>query len=459
MSENKLLFKLAIENTAPNKALRKRIQLNMKKYHDKVKLGKVQFNDLEKTRTEAHNIKKHALQHAHKYLLEFESNFTKNGGKVIWAKDSQEALSAIERILVEKESKRIVKSKSMITEEIELNAFLESRAYNSKETDLGEFIVQMRKEKPYHIVTPAMHLNLYDISKTFHMEYNTELNASAETLTEFTRNYLKEHFRKADVGITGANFIVPDTGSIVLVENEGNARLCASLPKVHIALVGIEKLIPTLEDLDLFLPLLSTYGTDQKTTVYNSIISGPKQDGESDGPEEMYVILLDNGRSKMMKDPALFDALMCIRCGACLNNCPVYQTIGGHSYNSSYPGPIGAVISPYIGENSFSDYAHLSHASSLCGSCTDNCPVKINIHEMLHLNRVYDYDEENYSKKEYLLWQAWKKASLNRSLMNAPHFSKKIFGNLVLNKLWGNERTLRAFPKKTFNQLWKEGKV
>ena len=265
-------------------------------------------------------------------------------------------------------------------------------------------------------------------------------------------NYVK--YTEAEVGVTGANFIVADIGGIAITENEGNARLSCSMPKTHIVVVGIEKVIPSMTDLAMFWPLLSTFGTGQKVTVYNSIITGPKQPNEKDGPEEMYVILLDNGRTNLLQNTKAREALYCIRCGACLNACPVYKNIGGHSYETTYSGPIGSVITPHL--KGMTDYKHLSNASSLCGNCTEVCPVRINLHELLLENRHDAVVEGNSSIAERIAWKVWKSASMNRKMMNQ---GSGVLKNWVVNKVfkgWTTHRSNLDFSQKTFNELWQE---
>jgi L-lactate dehydrogenase complex protein LldF len=280
----------------------------------------------------------------------------------------------------------------MVTEEIKLNAFLEKNGVESLETDLGEYIVQLAGQHPYHIVTPAMHMSKEDVAELFTKKFDLKPNSTPEEITSFVRGLLREKFYNAEVGITGANFLVAETGSVCLTENEGNALMSVSFPKVHIVVAGIEKLIPRLSDLDLFWPLLATHGTGQNITVYNSIISGPRQDDESDGPDEMYVILLDNNRTELLGKKNQRRSLTCIRCGACLNACPVYKNIGGHAYGTTYSGPIGSVITPWLA--GMKEFKHLSYASSLCGSCTEVCPVKVNLHELLLYNRSDSYSRD-----------------------------------------------------------------
>ncbi len=433
---------------------RKKINFNIGKYNAVVPKGKLQFTDLARVRELAKNKKWEAIEHLDLHLTQFENQITKRGAKVFWAEDSEQALSFIGEICKEKSCKSLVKSKSMATEEIHLNAYLESIGVESVETDLGEYIQQLDGEAPYHIVTPAMHKSKEDVAKLFAEKLGTDINMTPEELTLVARKNLREKYTQAEIGVTGANFIISDIGAIAVTENEGNARLSAAWPKTHIVIVGIEKVIPSINDLGLFWPLLSTFGTGQQVTVYNSIISGPKKEEETDGPEEMYVILLDNGRTELLANAKSREALYCIRCGACLNACPVYKNIGGHAYETTYSGPIGSVITPHL--RGMHDYKHLSYASSLCGNCTEVCPVKINLHELLLDNRREAVIEGESSFAEKFAWKMWKQASLSRTLMNQGNAPIK---NWVINKMfkgWSDKRAPLEFPKKTFNQLWKE---
>ena len=433
---------------------RRKINFNIGKYNAVVPKGKEQFTDLESVRERAKNRKWEAIEHLDTYLTQFEDQLTKRGGQVLWAEDAAQALDHIGKIAAEKNCRSIVKSKSMVTEEIHLNDYLESLGIESVETDLGEYIQQMDGEAPYHIVTPAMHKSKEDVAKLFNEKLGTDINLTPEELTLVARKNLRDKYVQAEIGVTGANFIIPDIGGIALTENEGNARLSASWPKTHIVIVGIEKVIPSISDLGLFWPLLATFGTGQQVTVYNSIISGPRQADEQDGPEEMIVILLDNGRTELLANAKTREALYCIRCGACLNACPVYKNIGGHSYDTTYSGPIGSVITPHL--RGMHDYKHLSYASSLCGNCTEVCPVRINLHELLLENRKESVDAGETNFAESFAWKMWKQASLNRTLMNQGNATIK---NWVINKIfkgWTNQRGPLAFPNKTFNQLWRE---
>ena len=433
---------------------RRKLNFNISKYNAVVPKGKAQFTDLNRVRELAKNKKWEAIEHLDLYLTQFEDQITKRGAKVFWAEDSEQALNFIGDLCKEKQCKSVVKSKSMVTEEIHLNDYLTSIGVESVETDLGEYIQQMDGEAPYHIVTPAMHKSKEDVAQLFNKHLGTDISLTPEQLTLVARKNLRDKYVQAEIGITGANFILSDIGGIALTENEGNARLSVAWPKTHVVIVGIEKTIPSMNDLGLFWPLLATYGTGQQITVYNSIITGPRQPGEVDGPEEMYVILLDNGRTDLLSNAKAREALYCIRCGACLNACPVYKNIGGHAYDTTYSGPIGSVITPHL--RGMHDYKHLSYASSLCGSCTEVCPVKINIHELLLENRRESVVAGESDFAEKFAWKMWKNASLSRMLMNQGNATIK---NWVINKMfkgWSNQRAPLEFPKKTFNQLWNE---
>ncbi len=448
-------FLAEAEKTAFDAELHKKIRFNIGRYQRKVVQGKAQYADLEGARQRAKNLKYKAIEHLDSYLLDFEKNFTRNGGKVIWARDEKEAIEAILKIAGKRNARKAVKSKSMVTEEIQLNAHLEKSGIKVVESDLGEFIVQLAGETPFHIVTPAMHKSKEDVARLFHEKFDTPPGAGPEELTLKARELLRNEYLSADIGITGVNFILPDIGGIAITENEGNARLSTTYPPVHIAIAGIEKMIPAFEDLAHFWPLLASYGTGQRLTVYNSVFTGPKGGNEADGPEEMYVILLDNGRSRLLEDPAIRESLYCIRCGSCLNACPVYQSIGGHNYRSPYSGPIGAVISPHL--FGMEKYGHLSYASSLCGSCTENCPVNIQLHDLLLKNREIAVDEGLFMKKEKLGWKLWRKGMMKRKRLNRASAGLKSFVlRYLFKKTWGKRRELPLFPAKSFNQQWRE---
>lgn len=431
------------------------LNFNIGKYHAAVQGGMKQYADHEQARNQASFIKTHAINHLDKYLLEWESNFTHNGGKVIWARNRQEALQEIIKIFKAKQAKLVVKSKSMVTEELHLNEFLEGNGIESLETDLGEWIVQMAGQKPYHIVTPAMHMSKGDVADLFAEKFDMPRTDNAEELVAVARRYMREKYTLADVGITGGNFLVADVGGVAVTENEGNARMSVSFPKVHIAIVGIEKMVPSLSDLDLFWPLLATSGTGQQVTVYNTVLTGPRQRTESDGPDEMYVVLLDNGRTELLADPEKRQALNCIRCGACLNACPVYRSVGGHAYGSTYSGPIGSVITPHY--EGMEKFRHLSYASSLCGACTSVCPVRIDLHNLLLLNRRQAVTEGLVTDTERRAMAGFRFTMKNRWMLDIPLGKLKtwLIGKLFHGS-WGKRRADMEFPNKNFKALWKD---
>lgn len=448
-------FIAASETKAFDLDHRRIINYNIGKYNTAVERGLSKFANLENSKRKAHTVKWKVMENLDKLLPEFESNFQRKGGKVIWANDADEANKEILNIIKKAGAKTVIKSKSMVTEEIQLNEFLEHNHIDTLESDLGEYIVQLLGQKPYHIVTPAMHLSKEDIAKLFNEKFGTPLDATPEQLTLKARELLREKYTSSDIGITGGNFLIADSGSIALTENEGNARLTTTFPKIHIAVIGIEKIIPSINDLDLFWPLLSTHGTGQNLTVYNTILGGPRQANETDGPEEMYVILLDNGRTNLLAQKDQRQALYCIRCGACLNACPVYKNIGGHTYDTTYSGPIGSIITPHMA--GMKEFKHLSYASSLCGKCSEVCPVKIDIHKILLFNRRDAVIDSLSPRSESIGWKGWKMGMMKRKMMDMLGGKWK---NLILKKFfkksWGSHRELPEVAAKSFSRQWQE---
>ncbi|MBK8977994.1 MAG: iron-sulfur cluster-binding protein [Planctomycetes bacterium] len=347
-------------------------------------VGAVEFDAL---RDRARAIKDHTLERLDHYLEQFAERATARGVRVHWARDAEECC-AIVAALCEgalqgrpEASRTIVKSKSMTSEEVRLGEHLERAGFTSVETDLGEWIVQLAGEAPSHIIVPAIHKTKAQIAELFAERVGTAPDADEQALTAAARRVLRERFAEAGIGISGVNFAIAETGSFLVLENEGNARLSITAPRVHIALMGIEKVVPRLADLDVFLKLLPRSGTGQHLTTYQTLITGPKSDPAMEGPDEVHVVVLDNGRSRMLEQAVTRQSLACIRCGACLNACPVYQQVGGHAYGSVYPGPIGAVITPQLA--GLERGAQLPFASSLCGACRDVCPVRIDIPGLL----------------------------------------------------------------------------
>jgi L-lactate dehydrogenase complex protein LldF len=347
-----------------------------------------------------------------------------------------------------------VKSKSMTTEEIDLNHTAESVGCRSVETDLGEFIVQIAGEKPYHIVTPAMHKSKGDIARLFHEQFATPIDSTPEEMTDFVRKMLRKQYPEAEIGVTGANFLIAETGSISVTENEGNGLMTTAFPKVHIVVAGIEKIIPKLNHLGLLYPVLASHGTGQQITAYNSIISGPRKAKETDGPEKMYIILLDNGRTELFGDDESYEALACIRCGACLNACPVYKTIGGYTYDTTYSGPIGSVLTPFL--KGFKDFSHLSFASTLCGKCVEVCPVKIPLTDILLTNRRKAVEQGYRPMYEKIAMKGFSLATSDRKRMDMAGGKIKNIVTLPLNKVgWGPHRLMPDFASQSFSARMK----
>jgi L-lactate dehydrogenase complex protein LldF len=457
-------FNAAARSTTADLHHREWIQKALGGYYAKRDENKDRFQSWSSARTAAAAIKQEAITHLDRYLVEFADRLEARGAKVFWAPDAQEARDYIVRLAREKQVRSIIKSKSMTSEEIHLNDTLEREGFEVVESDLGEYIVQLRKEAPYHLVFPAMHLNRGQISDLFQDKLGSKPTNNPGDLTMIARNVMRRKFCEADMGISGANFAIAETGMISITENEGNARLTTSLPPIHVAIVGIEKVLPKLTDLALFLPMLSTAGAGQLLTCYNTFYGGPRQPGEPDGPREFHVVLLDNGRTRLLADAEQRNALRCIRCGACLNVCPVYKNVGGHSYGTTYQGPIGSVITPHL--RGLRDWKHLSQASSLCGACTEACPVKIDLHHHLLRNRRNAVTSQT-SVPEKLLYQGF------AFVMRRPEFYRLAAGiarllrpmqwlvqGTWLDPLrpWTKTRSFPAFAAKSFREQWNQRK-
>lgn len=415
-------------------------------------------------RSHAKRIKEHTLAHLDQYLEQLEASIQRVGGQVHWAADAAAAQAIVKEIAFANGVKKVVKSKSMTSEEIHLNAALEADGMEVVETDFGEFIIQLAGERPSHLVAPAVHHTRESIARVLSEKLGMELPDDPVILARAGRRVLREHFRTADMGISGANFAVAETGTIVLITNEGNGRLTTTWPRVHVAIMGMEKVIPRLADLPVFLKLLARAATGQPLSVYTSILTGPRHDEDVDGPDEMHLIILDNGRSSILGTP-FRESLQCIRCGACLNACPVYRRIGGHAYGGTYSGPIGSILTPLY--DSVKENPHLPHASSLCGACLAACPVKINIPQMLiGLREVQHHEQPSHGESlayrtwatllrmpwlyRFALrlarpWLRWRAKDGWRSTMPGPSGG------------WTASRDFPAPARRSFQELWKRG--
>ncbi|SDT85963.1 L-lactate dehydrogenase complex protein LldF [Verrucomicrobium sp. GAS474] len=456
------IFRHDIRETTADVPRRTFVRRALSGYFAKRYLIQDAYADWQAARSVASAVKFNAVNHLAEHLETFTKQAEARGTKVFFASNGKQARDYVSALCREKGVRSIVKAKTMTGEEIHLNEALEHEGYRVVESDLGEFIVQLRKEAPYHFVFPCMHLKREEIRETFEKSIGGITSDEPEALTMVARRVLRQEFVKADLGISGGNFLVAETGQVSITENEGNARLTCALPRIHVALVGIEKVVPRFEDLALFLPMLGTAGAGQNLTGYNTLYSGPRQPGETDGPEEFHVILLDNHRTRLLADPEQRDALHCIRCGACLNVCPIFKNIGGHAYGTTYQGPIGSVITPHL--RGLQDWKHLSSASSLCGACTETCPVKIDLHHHLLRNRRNAVKEQG-TWWERLLFRGFGFAASHAGLFRLGSalavpalkvqalFSGKWFDPAAL---WTKSRTLPPPPSKTFQQLWAE---
>ncbi len=425
----------------------------------------------EQMRERASAIKAHTLENLDYYLELTDKMVTRNGGHVHFAADADEAARIVLDIAKQAEVKQVIKSKSMVSEEMELNRRFEEAGVEPVETDLGEYIIQLAGETPFHIIAPAMHKSRQEVSALFQQWLKSAPTNEIKQLCSIARDALREKFRTADMGVSGANFVVAETGTVVLVTNEGNGRMTTSLPRVHVAISGIEKVIPAVEDVSLFLRLLPRSATGQRITSYNSFVGGPRGQSDEDGPEEFHLVLVDNGRLNLLRDPEFREALKCIRCGACLNTCPVYRKIGGHAYGWVYSGPIGAVITPMLtGVKGAKD---LPYASTLCGACRDVCPVKIDLPKLLLRLRQREAEGDPAGERsstwfERMLMGRWSNAVKTREAMERSARLGRLLQRPVkrsgrIRRLpvpmlsgWSRGRDFPPLAPKSFAQTWRE---
>lgn len=430
------------------------------------------FADAEATealRETGSRIKARGLARLPELLEQLETRCTQNGITVHWAETPEEANRIVLSIMERHGARKVVKGKSMVSEEMHFNAFMGAHGKEALETDLGEFIIQLNNEPPSHIIVPAIHKNRKQIGKIFADKLpGTAYTEDTDILLATARKILREHYRTADMGLSGVNFAVAETGTLCLVENEGNGRMCTTVPPVHVALMGLEKVVEKLEDVPPLYRLLCGSATGQRITTYFNMIKGPRAKGEKDGPKEVHLVILDNGRSRMLGDPQLRQVLQCIRCGTCLNHCPVYTRIGGHAYASTYPGPIGSMLMPQL--DGLAAKGELAFASSLCNACSEVCPVKIPIPELMRRMR-----NESYAKKgsgvipghgfkrnpvESLIWKGWRYTQtlplLNRAMLKALAISGRLLPRVGPLKAWTRVRSKPVFAKESLKQLTRQ---
>jgi L-lactate dehydrogenase complex protein LldF len=417
-------------------------------------------------REQGRQVRSHVIQHLDYYLAQFSDNFRRLGGHVHFAADAAEARAIVRGIAERAQAKLVVKSKSMVSEEIEINHELARADIECVETDLGEWIIQLAGETPSHLIIPAIHKNRQQVKDLFEGAGARGLNTETAVLAGFARQRLRERFLSADIGISGCNFAIAESGSVALFTNEGNGRMVTTLPKTHVVIMGMERILPTLADLELMANLLPRSATGQKLTTYLNLVTGPRHEGETDGAREMHVVILDNGRSAQLGDPEFRDVLNCIRCGACLNVCPVYRQIGGHAYGSVYSGPIGAVLTPLLTPNDRT--RELANASSLCGACFEACPVKIPLHDML----VHQRRRNAEAKQSVLELSAFRvfswifsrprwfrlSAQLGRSVAALLRRCSALpwLERLPLAREWARHRALPLPAKRSFREQFRE---
>ncbi|HDL4213583.1 TPA: LutB/LldF family L-lactate oxidation iron-sulfur protein [Mannheimia haemolytica] len=389
LQTNTLPFKQRVEQQVNNEIVRKALVKAQETIGANRQRMVDELGNWEEWRDDAKAIRNHVLANLDAYLYQLSEKVTQNGGHVFFAETAEEATDYIKKVAKAKNAKKIVKSKSMVTEEIGMNHVLEAEGIKVVETDLGEYLLQIVGDKPSHIVVPAIHKDRHRIRQEMHDVLGYQGSETPEEMTAFVRQKIREDFLEADIGISGCNFAVPETGSVCLVTNEGNLRMATTVPKTHIAVMGMERIAPTFKEVDVLITMLARSAVGAKLTAYNTWLTGPRLEGETDGPEEFHLVIVDNGRSKILESE-FQEVLRCIRCGACLNTCPAYRQIGGHGYGSIYPGPIGSVISPLLG--GYEEFKELPYACSLCTACNSVCPVKIPLAQLIlkHREKIAD---------------------------------------------------------------------
>lgn len=445
--------------------LRNAVKFTTERLRNGKKLAADEQGNWEEWRERGRHIRLHTIAHLDYYLTQFVENARANGAHVHFACTAAEAVSLTMQIAKHRQARSVVKSKSMVSEELHINRALEEAGIESVETDLGEYIIQLANEPPSHIIIPAIHKNRYQVADLLSQEAGEPLPPDTAVLAGFARKKLREKFLQADIGMTGCNFAIAESGSIVLFENEGNARMVSTVPKTQITLMGMERIIPTWDDLEVMATLLPRSATGQKLTVYMSGITGPRRTEDGDGPEELHIIIVDNGRSLQLGDPDFQELLNCIRCGACLNACPVYRHIGGHAYGGTYSGPIGAVLTPALNRN-VAEWDDIANASSLCGACYEACPVKIPLHDMLVYLRNRQATHGNAAQSEKIGMKAFRYVMsdhkrLKRVLKLGKIVQKLLMQNGMIKakigplKSWHKYRHTPGMPDRSFRDRWK----
>jgi len=458
-------FKERVETNLNDTFMRGAISAAQARFQTRRQARVEELGNWEEWRAHGEEIRKHVLENLDAYLYELSENVAKRGGHVFFAKTKEDASNYIKNIAIQKEAKKIVKSKSMVTEEINLNAALEEAGCKVVETDLAEFILQLNDhEPPSHIIVPSLHKNRHQIREIF-AKVGYDKSEQPEEMALFARKKLREEYLTADIGITGCNFAIAESGTVTLVTNEGNADLVSALPKTQIVVMGMERIVPTFEEMEVLVSLLTRSSVGQRLTSYITLLTGPKGENETDGPEEFHLVIVDNGRSKIL-GTEFQPILQCIRCAACVNVCPVYRHVGGHTYGSIYSGPIGAVLSPLLG--GYEDFKELPYASTLCGACTEVCPVKIPLHQLLHLHRQKIVEQEGKAPiSERLIMKAFGLGASTSPLFNmatkvaSPIMSPFVKDDKITSgpgplKAWTEVRDFPAPNKESFRHWMKQ---
>ena len=414
--------------------------------------GKENYRNLELEKQRAYTLRNKSLLNTEKLLVDFETHFAENGGKVLWARNADDALTMIFDLIRKEKANAIMRSNSTVLDEIELNGFLERKNIRVVETEVGRFVLQKGQQKSYHPLSPSIHLSKEENNAILTSNFKLKPDSSVKQMVNFVRHEVGVETQDVSICVTGANFLLSDTGGVVLTENEGNILKSTSLAKIHIVVAGIAKVIPNMDDLSVLLPLLSLHSNGQSMAACNSITFGPSTTGN--GPEQMYVILLDNNRSQLLAHETQRKVMSCIHCGACISICPVYKNIGGYSYGTKHIGPVGTVMAPLM--EGLEDYNYLNSACSLCGKCVDICPVKIPLDDLIIENRHLAIMEKTGSARYESLVKAMIWHCKTRKKMDGPLFFKKLEMKRLLGPLWGEKRPMPEFAAKSFSQQWRE---
>ncbi len=450
-------FNKNIHQSLADGSIKLKTQSAINRYAQQHNKSLEQFGSLELAKNRAAYAKWRVTENLDKYLIDFEASITRKGGKVIWAHDDVTALNEIEQQLKRLNAKLIIKSKTSIADEIGLTPYLNGKGFETKETDFGTFLLSSLKTKTSHAYMPLLHNEKSKVNESLNTSIRTSLSADENEIAKDIAEQLRSNYYSADVCITGANFLISDSGFVSITDNEGNIQLCTSFAKTHIVLAGIDKVLPSLSDIDIFYTLLSSYSTGQRISSYNTLYGPKNANIDNDSPSEFIVVLIDNGRSNLLQTHEQRDALHCIKCGACHHVCPVYTQIGGHAFkNNIESGPIGMVVTPL--KDGLADNKYLSEASTSCGNCSNVCPVNIDIHTHLLRNRRDARQIGLSTTGEKLAWYTWKKAMMSRKNLDRASGIKNFTFKQFFKSDWGEDRELPKIEDKSFNQIWREMK-